>query len=409
MKFKNSKRTFFAIWLISLFFMGFTHVRAESTYEPLVDGVTLHIRYNEPATSMPMSLTGAGDTTYDTLYLQQDSIKLEDCEITDFDRAVDGTGSITYSNAGTLDVVALPTGLATTAAGALQTYQDHLESANKAYDDKIDLTFEVWEQDIEAREVLTDIAQTYNTEFTYLNLSGVQYWLEIDYNEAACNNLLDEVLNDQDFKDLGDEDTVTASDVGEVIEDYLHKYTYDFGIAIWNETTLGNTLIMNRLDTWEDDYSLNFTEVNSYNHMLSNIISAYGHRVYSPPSGYEMDKMINTDTYGKIGDPNSYIRVSGDDVVLGINIDSLFESTGVAIDNILATIIQIIPESIRPSTSGLTLFFVLCALGLVIVYFRRKQLKIKSDQDKVMWVIIVAALALGITWFVVRYSDMNWT
>ena len=396
-----------AIWLISLFCMSFTQVQATSTYEPLVDDVSLHIRLNEPATSMPLALTDAGDTTYGEFYLQGDSIELGDCEITDFDRAVAGVGTVTYSNAGTLDVVALPTGLATTVAGALQTYQDHLESANKAYDDELDLTFEVWEQDLEAREVLTDIAQTYNTDFTYLNLTGVQYWVEIDYNEAACNDLLDNVLNDQDFKDLGDEDTVTASDVGEVIEDYLHKYTYDFGVAIWNETTLGSTLIMNRLDTWEDDYSLNFTEVNSYNHMLSNIISAYGHRIYSAPDGYDMDKMVSTDTFGALGDANSYFKLNGDDVILGINIDTLLESAGVAIDNILATFIQIIPEPLQPPVSGVTLFILICLIGLIIAIVRRKH--IKSDRDKFWAGVIIVGVATIITWIAVKYSDMNWT
>ena len=409
MKNKISGRAFFAIWLISLFCMGFTTVHATSTYEPLIDDVALHIRYNEPATTMPLTLSATGDTAYNELYLLGDSIVLEDCEITDFDRAVDAAGSITYSNAGTLDVVTLPTGLATTVAGALQTYQDHLESANKAYDDEIDLTFEVWEQDIEAREVLTDIAETYNTNLDYTNLTGVQFWLEFDFNEDACNDLLDNVLEDQDFKELADETTVTASDVGEIIEDYLHRYTYDLGIAIWNETTLDGTLIMDRLDTWEDNYASNFTEVNSYNHMLSNIISAYGHRIYSPPSGYDMDKMINTDTYGAIGDANSYFKLKGDQVILGINIDSLLETAGVAIDNILTTIIQIIPEPIRPAVNGLTLFALLCVIGLVIIYVRRKQMKLRSDQDKVIAVIVIAVIAFCITWITVNYSDMNWT
>lgn len=411
-KIKNSGRKFLSLWFISLLFMSFiqTNGALVKTYEPLVDGVKLHLRFNEPATASPLSLATAGDTTYDELYLLQDTVIFEDCEITDFDRAIDVAGSITYSNAGTLDVVTMPSdiNLATTVAGALQTYQDHLESANKAYDDETDFVIQVWEQDIEARTYLTSIASSYSTGLTYLNISTVQYWLEIDYNEAACDSLLDEVLNDEDFKDLGTETTVSAADVGEVIEDYLYKYSYDFGISIWNETTLGSTLLTDRLDTWADNYANNFTEVNSYNHMLSNIISAYGHRIYSPPSGYELDKMIDTSVYGNDADPNSYFRLAGDEVFLGIQIDSLMESAGVAIDNILAAVFQIVPESVASQVSGYVFIFILFLIGMVIVAWKQKKLGVKTGKDWFVMALVVLVFAYIFTLGMVEYTAMTW-
>jgi len=414
MKIKNSGSKLLAIWFISLFIMSLVHVNgaATSVYEPLIDDVTLHIRYNQPATSNPLSLAGTGDETIRELYTTHSTVIFEDSELAHFDRAMGGSGTITYSNAGTLDVVTMPssfdTSLLTTPTGAFQTYQDHLESANKDYNLENDYTVQVWEQNTEARTVLTDIASTYNTLYTYLNLTGVQFWMEIDYNEAACDSLLDEVLADQDFHDLADETTVTASDIGEVIEDYLDKYTYDFGIGVWNETTLGTTLLTDRLDTWNDLQTSNFTELNTYNHMLSNVISAYGHLRYSVPSGYDM--MIDG-TYNPLEGENSYFKLVGDDVKLGILIESVLETGGVAIDNVLAAVFQIIPDQYASALSGYMLFFILFVIGVAFVAWRnskKKGKKLDTGEEWFVACLVIAFISFLLTWATVNYTVMTW-
>lgn len=412
MKIKQKEGKFLTFMIIGMFAIGCVNAQGavNSVYEPLIDDVALHIRFNQPAAASPLALSATGDTIIRDLDVLQNSVMLEDCEILGFDRAIGGSGTVTFSNAGTLDVVALPDlelGLATTAVGAFQTYQDHLESSNKAYNDELDAKLIVWEQDIEARTVLTSIASTYNTLLTYLNLTGVQFWMEIDYNEDACDSLLDEVLDDTDFYDLQDESTVTASDVGEIIEDYLHHYSYDFGLSLWNETLLGTTLLVDRLETWETTQTTNFTEAISYNHMLSNVISAYGHRKYSVPDTY--DKMVdgNYDPSTIVGE-NSYFRLASDGgTILGIQIDSILESATVPIDNVLAAIFQIVPPSVA-NNFGWVFFAAICLFCIIIAKWKEKIFHLKTQGDWMVALIVIAIIAFIITAAFVHYTIMTW-